>query len=64
MLITPSGSPHSSKSSPIFRAVKGVYSAGFKIMVHPAAKAGAILKDAVKRGKFQGIMAATTPTGS
>jgi hypothetical protein len=33
-------------------------------MVHPAAKAGAILKDAVKRGKFQGIMAATTPTGS
>jgi hypothetical protein len=64
MFMTPSGSPASKRSSPILSAVKGVYSAGFRIIVHPAAKAGAILKIDNKNGKFHGTIAPTTPTGS
>src|SRR5699024_7056699 len=36
---------------------------GFNITVHPAANAGATLRAAMDNGKFQGVIAATTPTG-
>ncbi|MNT76770.1 hypothetical protein D3C72_2158170 [compost metagenome] len=32
--------------------------------VQPAAKAGAILRAIIASGKFHGVIAATTPTGS
>ena len=61
---TPSGKLHSNNNSPILSAVKGVYSAGFRIIVFPPASAGAIFIVAIKIGKFQGVIDATTPTGS
>lgn len=64
MLTTPGGKPASLMSSAILSADKGVYSAGFKTTVHPAASAGASFQLIIKAGKFHGIMAATTPTGS
>ena len=33
-------------------------------VVHPAAIAGPILRDSMEDGKFHGVIAATTPTGS
>ncbi len=44
-------------------AVSGVSSAGFSTTVQPAASAGAILATSMGSGKFQGVMAPTTPTG-
>mmetsp|Transcript_31412 Transcript_31412/g.57033 ORF Transcript_31412/g.57033 Transcript_31412/m.57033 type:complete len:246 (+) Transcript_31412:980-1717(+) len=44
-------------------AVSGVDSAGFRTTGHPAAKAGATLRVIMLMGKFQGVMAPTTPTG-
>ena len=32
--------------------------------VQPAARAGAILRESIENGKFQGEIAPTTPTGS
>ena len=43
---------------------RGVFEAGLWITVFPQAKAGAIFHRAWMRGKFHGVMAATTPTGS
>jgi hypothetical protein len=45
-------------------AVIGVCSAAFSTTVQPAANAGAIFQHAINRGKFQGMICATTPTGS
>ena len=42
----------------------GVCSAGFRTMVLPAARAGAIFHTAIKMGKFQGMICPTTPRGS
>jgi hypothetical protein len=46
------------------RAVRGVCSAGLRITVLPAQRAGASFHAAIRMGKFQGMMAPTTPTGS
>jgi hypothetical protein len=64
MLTTPSGIPASNANSPTLRAVSGVYSAGLWTNVHPAAKAGASFYVIRTMGKFHGVIAPTTPTGS
>lgn len=53
---TPGGNPASLINSPNFNADKGVYSAGFKTIVHPAAKAGANFHVAINNGKFHGTI--------
>jgi len=55
-LTTPSGNPASLISSPILKAVKGVYSAGFNTTVQPAARAGPSFQAIIKAGKFHGII--------
>src|SRR5699024_6625230 len=45
-------------------ADKGVAEAGFDTTVQPAAIAGAIFLVIIDSGKFQGVIAAHTPTGS
>ena len=45
------------------RAVSGVSAAGLSTAVHPAARAGAILRVAMAAGKFHGVMSTLTPTG-
>ena len=64
MLSTPAGTPASCASSTRASEVSGVSSAGLQTTVQPAARAGAILRAIMAAGKFQGVMAATTPTGS
>ena len=64
ILTTPLGIPEFLISSPKKRAVIGVNSAGFKITVHPAARAGVNFNMAKIRGEFQGMIAPTTPIGS
>ena len=63
-LNTPSGIPALSANSPNLIAVIGVYSAGFKTTVFPAASAGAKPQPAIGIGKFQGTITPTTPSGS
>ena len=50
MLMTPGGNPAFTKRDPNKRAVKGVCSAGFKITVQPAARAGATFHAIISRG--------------
>jgi len=64
MLMVPAGKPASSARRTRASAVSGVSSAGLATTVQPAASAGAILRAIIASGKFQGVMAATTPTGS
>ena len=54
ILITPSGKPASSSSSPTLRAVSGVCSAGFITTVHPAAKAGPTSRPPSTAGNSRG----------
>lgn len=61
---TPGGNPASLINSANLKLDKGVYSAGFKIIVHPVAKAGANFHTAINIGKFHGIINPQTPTGS
>ena len=63
-LTTPSGNPASQINSPSRKADSGVCSAGFRTMVQPAANAGPSFQAAMSKGKFQGMICATTPTGS
>ncbi len=56
--------PASRASSPSRIAVNGVYEAGFRIAVLPAASAGATFHEAINSGKFQGTIRPTTPIGS
>ena len=63
-LNTPSGIPAFNANSPNLIAVNGVYSAGFKTTVFPAAKAGAKPQPAIGIGKFHGTITPTTPSGS
>ena len=63
-LKTPGGRPARSPSSARARAEKGVALAGFSTTVQPAARAGPALRVIMADGKFQGVMAATTPIGS
>jgi len=51
-------------SSPSLRAERGVCSAGFRMDVHPAARAGPNFHAAINSGKFHGIIYPATPTGS
>ena len=60
---TPAGSPTSSRSAATASAVSGVSAAGLRTVVHPAARAGAILRVAIAAGKFQGVTSTLTPTG-
>mmetsp|Transcript_14256 Transcript_14256/g.48279 ORF Transcript_14256/g.48279 Transcript_14256/m.48279 type:complete len:299 (-) Transcript_14256:282-1178(-) len=61
---SPSGAPASSRSRARARAVSGVSSDGLTTAGQPAAKAGATLRVTMAAGKFQGVTAAATPTGS
>src|SRR5262249_2983506 len=62
-LATPRGTPASARQENIAINVSGVWSAGRLTTVHPAARAGAILRLGSAAGKFQGVIVATTPTG-
>ena len=62
-LTTPSGAPARLKMSAIASAVSGVSWAGFNTTVHPAARAGPILRVAIAAGKFHGVASSATPTG-
>ena len=59
----PFGRPASTMSSTQRVVASGVVLAGFRTTVHPDASAGATLFDMSVSGKFQGVIAATTPTG-
>jgi hypothetical protein len=61
---TPLGIPASSASSASARAENGVSEAGRTTMVQPAASAAPALRVIMAEGKFQGVIAAATPTGS
>ena len=61
---TPSGMPASEASSHRRMVLRGVSDAGFTTTVFPQHRAGPIFHEAMRRGKFHGTMAATTPSGS
>src|SRR5215467_9170520 len=63
-LNTPLGTPASCRISAKISAEVGVNSEGFRIMVQPAASAGATLHVIWFSGQFQGVIMPTTPTGS
>src|SRR5436190_2736826 len=62
ILNTPAGIPASSASTANANAEKGVKTEGLSIIVQPAAKAGAHFRVIIALGKFQGVIAPTTPT--
>ena len=62
-LSTPGGK-RSAISSRSTRMAAGVCSAGLSTTQLPAAKAGATFQAAMSRGKFQGMIWPTTPSGS
>ena len=62
-LNTPAGMPARSASSASASAESGVSEAGLHTTVQPTASAGATLRVIMADGKFQGVIAATTPTG-
>src|SRR5687767_14188547 len=61
---TPGGRPHSRAYSANFNRESDVFDAGFEMMVLPQARAGAIFQTASMSGKFHGVIAPTTPSGS
>ena len=63
-LSTPGGKPARWASSASANADSGVASAGLITTVQPAASAGATLRVIIDDGKFHGVIAAQTPTGS
>src|SRR6202165_4162423 len=63
-LITPGGTPARTASSSSASAEYGVASAGLMTTVQPAASAGDTLRVIIDDGKFHGVIAAHTPTGS
>jgi hypothetical protein len=64
MLSAPGGRPASRANSPMRIAVSGVSSAGFTITALPQASAGAAFHPTMIIGKFHGMIAPTTPSGS
>ena len=60
---TPGGAPASSIARSTSAAVSGVALAGLTTLVQPAAIAGPSLRVIIAAGKFQGVIAAVTPTG-
>src|SRR5271156_625075 len=63
-LNTPLGTPASCRISAKINADDGVNSDGFRIMVQPAASAGATLQAIWFSGQFHGVIMPMTPTGS
>ena len=63
-LKTPAGRPASSARAASASVVKGVADAGLATSVQPAANAAPALRVSMAAGKFQGVIAATAPTGS
>ena len=63
-LNTPFGTPASCRISAKINADDGVNSDGFRIMVQPAASAGATLQAIWFSGQFHGVIMPMTPTGS
>src|SRR5690349_8473337 len=61
---TPGGKPARSASTASANAENGVASAGLMTTVQPAASAGDTLRVIIDDGKFHGVIAAQTPTGS
>ncbi|MDT4849802.1 hypothetical protein FQZ97_839320 [compost metagenome] len=61
MFSTPAGIPARSPSAASAKAESGVSEAGLSTTVQPAASAGPTLRVIMALGKFQGVMAATTP---
>ena len=57
------GTPARSPSSASASAENGVDEAGFDTIVQPTASAGPTLRVIIAAGKFQGVIAAQTPTG-
>ena len=60
---TPGGSPASWNASAIRCAQTGVSDAGLSTAVQPAISAGAVFHIGIAKGKFQGVISATGPTG-
>ena len=63
-LNTPGGRPARSARRARASAEKGVRAAGLTTTGQPAARAGAALRVIIDEGKFHGVIAAHTPTGS
>eukprot|EP01139_Manchomonas_bermudensis_P024366 Amastigsp_a842540_113.p4 type:complete len:153 gc:universal Amastigsp_a842540_113:990-532(-) len=63
-LMTPAGTPASAQISAKRSAERRVFDAGLMTTVLPIARAGATFQPRIMSGKFQGMMPATTPTGS
>src|SRR5215210_4924328 len=64
MLTTPSGRPASARARTRAAAFSEASVAGLIAMALPQIKAGAIFQAGIARGKFQGVIRATTPSGS
>ncbi len=62
-LNSPGGKPALFANSTSANAESGVSAAGFSTMAQPTASAGATLRVIIALGKFQGVIAATTPIG-
>jgi hypothetical protein len=63
MTLNTPGRRMSLQISPMRHVVKGVVGAGLATTVLPAKSAGATLRSRRPTGTFQGVMAATTPSG-
>src|SRR5262245_35617353 len=63
-LNTPSGKPAAATTSANFSAVSGVRLAGLWTTAQPVASAGPYFHIESNSGKFHGVIAPTTPTGS
>jgi hypothetical protein len=61
---TPGGRPARCTMSAIAHGDAGTSSAGLNTTVLPHASAGAIFQAGIASGKFHGVIAATTPSGS
>src|SRR6187399_438180 len=61
---TPGGRPARCTMSTIAHGDAGTSSAGLNTTVLPHASAGAIFQAGIASGKFHGVIAATTPSGS
>ncbi|CRF29100.1 Uncharacterised protein [Mycobacterium tuberculosis] len=60
---TPLGTPASCSALNTSMAASGVADAALRMIVQPAASAGASLRVIIAIGKFHGVIAPTTPTG-
>jgi hypothetical protein len=63
-LSTPLGKPASVRARASSNVMAGAWLAGFMTTVLPQTSAGASFQAGMAMGKFQGVIRATTPTGS